>query len=166
MNKTKSLKHSMPLKLLIPILVISVLAIVSFAASVTITTTTSQAVQGVIYNVVGGFTVVPNNFAVTYDAASATSLPATWEDGDTVTTATTFGNWQYMLTVTINAAASPSTTYTVTVTWNTGSGYTTLGSALTFTTPASITSGQSMTFVFNTGETTFNAPAGMLITIA
>jgi hypothetical protein len=166
MKKMMSLKRFMPLKLLIPILIISILAVVSFAASVTITTTTSQAVQGVIYNVVGGFTVAPNNFAVTYDAASATTLPATWSNGGTVTTATTFGNWQYSLTVTINAAASASTTYTVTVTWNTGSGYTTLGSGLTFTTLDTITAGQTMTFVFNTGQTTFNAPAGMLITIA
>jgi hypothetical protein len=166
MNKIKYLKHFMPLKLLIPILVIAMLAVISFAASVTINTTTSEAVQGVIYNVVGGFTVTPDQFAVTYSAASATTLPGTWSDGGTVTTATTFGNWQYSLTVAINTLATASTTYTVTVTWNTGSGYTTLGSALTFTTPASITNGETMTFVFNTGQTTFNAPAGMLITIA
>jgi|SRR5271157_1720509 len=166
MNKIRSIRHLIPLKLLIPILVISILATVSFAASVTINTTTSQAVQGVIYNVVGGFTATPNQFAVTYTAATATTLPATWTPNGVVTTATTFGNWQYSLTVTINAAASASTTYTVTVTWNTGTGYTTLGSALTFTTPSSITPGETMTFVFNTGQTTFNAPAGMLITIA
>jgi hypothetical protein len=41
-----------------------------------------------------------------------------------------------------------------------------MGSSLTFTTPASITAGQTMTFVLNTGGTTFNAPAGILITIA
>jgi hypothetical protein len=166
MNKIKSLNHFMPLKLFIPILVISMLAVVSFAASVTINTTTSQAVQGVIYDVVGGFTVVPNNFAVTYSAATATGLPATWSNGGTVTTATVVGNWQYSLTLTITALASPSTTYTVTVTWNTGTGYTTLGSALTFTTPSNIVAGQTMTFVINTGQTTFNAPAGMLITVA
>ena len=166
MNKIKYLKHFLPLKLLIPILAISMLAVVSFAASVTINTTTSQAVQGVIYNVIGGFTAVNNGFAVTYSAATATGLPATWLNGGTVTTATAVGNWQYSLTLTITALASPSTPYTVTVTWNTGSGYTTLGSALTFTTPPSISAGQTMTFVINTGQTTFNAPAGMLITVA
>ena len=165
MNKIRSLRHFMPLKLLVPILVISMLAVVSFAASVTINTSTYQAVQGVIYNVVGGFTATNNGFAVTYSAATATGS-ATWSDGGTVTTTTVFGNWQYSLNVTINALASPSTPYTVTVTWNTGSGYTTLGTPLTVTTPATIPAGTTMTFVFNTSGNTFNAPAGMLITIA
>jgi hypothetical protein len=166
MNKIKSLKRFMPLKLLIPILVISLLAVVSFAASVTITTTTSQDVQGVIYNVEGGFTAVSNGFGVTYDAATATAQPATWSNGGAVTMATVFGYWQYSLTVTITGTAVPNTPYTVTVQWNTGSGYTTLGSALTFTTPETINAGETMTFIFNTGEASFSAPAGMLITIA
>ncbi len=165
-NKIRFIKHFMPLKLLIPILAISLLAVVSFAASVTVSTTTSQAVQGVIYNVERGFNATDNGFVVTYNAATATNLPATWSNGGTVTTTTVFGNWQYSLTVTITAAASPSTTYTVTVQWNTGSGYSTMGTPLTFTTPTSIMAGQKMIFVLNTGETTFNAPAGILITIA
>jgi len=165
MNKIGSLRQFIPLKLFVAIMVISILAVVSFAASVTINTSTSQAVQGVIYNVVGGFNATSNGFAVTYSAASATTLPATWLSGANVTTATTFGNWQYSLTVTITALATASTTYTVTVQWNTGAGYNTLGSALTFTTPATITAGEAMTFVFSTGVTTFNAPTGLLITI-
>ncbi len=164
MNKIKSLRHLMPLKILIPILIISLLAIVSFAASVTISTTNYQTVQGVIYNVVGGFTAVSNGFQVTYNAATATG-PATWTNGGTVTTATVFGNWQYSLTVTITAAASANTPYTLTVQWNTGIGYTTMG-ALTFTTPLTITPDETMTFILDTGQTTFSAPAGMLITIA
>jgi hypothetical protein len=166
MNKIRSIKHLIPLKLFIPILIISLLAIVSFAASVTITTTTSQAVQGVIYNVVGGFTATSNGFQATYSAASASSLPVTWSNGGTVTTSTVVGDWQYSLTATITAAASPSTTYTVTVTWNTGSGYTTLGTPLTFTTPATINAGETMNFVLRTGLATFTAPAGLMITIA
>ena len=155
----------MPLKLLIPILVISVLAIVSFAASVTITTTTSQAVQGVMFNVVGGFTAASNGFGLTPSSGSATSLPATWSSGSTVTTATVAGNWQYAVNVTISASASPSTTYTLDVQWDTGSGYSTLGSPLTFTTPSTISAGQWMLFVLNTGVTTFSAPAALVVTI-
>ena len=166
MNKLRALRHFMPLKILVPILLISVLAVVSFAANVTINTSTSQAVQGVIYNVQGGFTAVNNGFAVTYSAATATTLPATWSNGGTVTTATVAGNWQYSLTLTITATASPSTTYTVTVQWNTGSGYTTMGTSLTVTTPGTITAGQTMSFVLNTGVSTFNAPAGIMITVA
>jgi hypothetical protein len=166
MNKIKSLKHLIPLKIFIPILAISLLAVVSFAASVTINTTTSQAVQGVIYNVVGGFTAATNGFQVTYSAATATTLPATWANTGTVTTATVVGNWQYSLTLTLNAAATASTTYTVTVTWNTGAGYSTMGTPLTVTTLSSITPGQTMTFVLNTGVSTFNAPVGIMITVA
>jgi hypothetical protein len=158
-------KHVLPLKILLPILLISVLSIVSYAASVTTTTSTSQTIQGVLYSVTGGFSAATNGFVVTQSSATATSLPATWSNGGTVTTATVAGNWQYSATVTINAGASPSTTYTVTVQWNTGSGYSTLGSALTFTTLSSISAGQTMTFVFNTAVTTFNAPAALIITI-
>ncbi len=169
MNKIKSLKHLMPLKLLIPILIISLLAVVSFAASITITSTTYQTVQGVIYNVVGGFTVADNGFGVTDTAATPTALPATWTDGGIVTTSTTVGNWQYSLTVTIPATsvASPSTTYTVTVQWDqSGAGYITLGS-FTFTTPATMPStAQTMTFIIDTGKSTISAPVGILITIA
>jgi hypothetical protein len=166
MNLLKSLRHFTPLKILVPLLIISMLAVVSFAASVTINSTTSSTVQGVVYNVTGGFSAASNGFVITQSAATATTLPATWSNGVTVTTATVAGNWQYSTTVTINAGATPSTTYTLTVQWNTGSGYSTMGSALTFTTPATITAGQTMTFVLNTGVTTFNAPAGILLTIA
>jgi hypothetical protein len=166
MNKIRYLKHFMPLKLLIPILAISILAVVSFAASVTINTTNSEAVQGVIYNVAGGFTAATNGFQVTYSAASATTLPATWSNGSTVTTTTVVGNWQYSLNLTLNAGASPSHTYTVTAQWNTGSGYITMGTQLTFTTLSPVTAGQTMTFVLNTGVSTFNAPVGIMITVA
>jgi hypothetical protein len=36
---------------------------------------------------------------------------------------------------------------------------------LYFTTPSSITAGQSMTFIFDTGSTSFNAPLGIVITV-
>jgi hypothetical protein len=166
MKILNTIKHSMPLKILIPILIISLVAVVSFAASVAINSSTSQTVQGVIYTVVGGFTASNNGFVVTQSSATATVLPSTWTNGSTVTTATVAGNWQYSIVVTLNAAASTSTTYTVSVQWNTGTGYAALSTPLTFTTPATITPGQTMTFVFNTGVTTFNAPAGLVITIA
>jgi len=166
MNKIKSLKHLIPLKLFIPILAISLLAVVSFAASVTINTSTYQTVQGVIYDVNGGFTAASNGFQVTYSAATATSLPAPWSNGGTVTTATVVGDWQYSLTLTITSSASASTTYTVTVQWNTGTGYATMGTLLTVTTPSSIVASQTMTFILNTGDTTFTAPVGIMITVA
>jgi hypothetical protein len=166
MNIIKAIKNSMPLKILIPILIISIASVVSFAASVAINQSTTQTVQGVMYTVTGGFTAANNGFVVTQSAATATTIPAAWANNGVITTATVAGNWQYSLNITINAAAATSTTYTVTVQWNTGSGYQTLATPMTFTTPATITPGQVMIFVFNTGVTTFNAPAGLIITVA
>jgi hypothetical protein len=161
----KPLKNMLPLKIFAPILAIALLSIVSFASSVNISTSTSQNVQGVSYNVTGGFTAASNGFVVTQSAVTASSQPATWSNGGTVTTATVAGNWQYSVTVTITASATASTTYTLSVQWNTGSGYSSMGS-LTFTTLGTITAGQTMTLVINTAVTTFNAPAGLVITIA
>jgi hypothetical protein len=165
MSNMKPLKNMLPLKIFAPILAIALLSLVSFAASVNISTSSSEAVQGVSYNVAGGFTAASNGVLVTQSAATASSQPATWSNGGTVTTATVVGNWQYSVTVTITASATASTTYTFSVQWNTGSGYSSMGS-LTFTTPATITAGQTMNFVLNTAVTTFNAPAGLVITIA
>ena len=165
MRKLRVGKHLLPLNVLVCILLISVLSLVSYAASVTATSTTTQAVQGVMFNVVGGFTAASNGFGLTPSSGSATSLPASWVSGNTVTTAVVAGNWQYAVNVTITAAASPSTTYTLSVQWNTGSGYGALGGSLTFTTPSSISAGQWMLFVLNTGVTTFNAPAALVITV-
>jgi len=165
MYNLKAFAHILPLKVIIPILFIALVSIVSFAASVTVTPSSSQAVQGVAYDVAGGFSAASNGFLVTQSAASASTQPMTWSNGGTCTTATVAGNWQYSVTVTINAGASASTTYTVSVQWNTGSGYSSMGS-LMFTTLGTVTAGQMMTFVFNTGGSTFNAPAGIVVTVA
>jgi len=166
MKKLRIGKRFLPLTIVIPILLISVFSLVSYAASVTATTVNTQAISGVLYNVAGGFTAANNGFGLTASAATATPLPAPWAASGTVTMATVAGNWQYAVTVTINAGAAPSTQYSVSVQWSTGGGaYGALGTALTFTTPATINSGQTMTFIFNTGVTTFTAPAGLVITI-
>jgi hypothetical protein len=150
---------------LILLALIAIVSLASYAASVTVTTTTEQARAGVYYNVVGGFTAASNGFQVTQAAGAASAQPCTWANGGTCQTALVAANWYYSVTLTLNAAASPSTTYTITVTWNTGSGYSTLGSR-TLTTLASITAGQTMTFLFDTAVTTFIAPAGIVITVA
>ena len=151
--------------LLVPLLLISTFAVVSFAVTVTTATTTYQAESGVFFNVVGGFTATSNDFVVVPSTAAASTQPCTWANGGTCQTALTAGNWQYSVTLTLNAAATASTTYTMTVQWNTGTGYTTLGSR-TVTTLATITAGQTMTFIFDTAGTTFNAPTGITITVA
>jgi hypothetical protein len=159
-------RMNLPMKLIAALILISLFAVVSFAATVAVTTYTYQSYSGVFFNVVGGFTAASNGFAVVQSSGSASAQPATWSSGGTVQTALVAGHWYYSLTLTIAASgASPSTTYTVTVTWNTGSGYSTLGSTLTFTTLATITPGQTMSFFIDTGVTSFNAPVGITITV-
>ncbi len=152
-----------PLKLLLPLLLISMFAILSFAVTVTTTTTTNQAQNGVLFNVAGGFTAASNGYLVIQATSATSAQPCTWATGGTCQTALTAGNWEYSLTLTLNAAATASTTYTVTVQQNTGTGYTTLGTR-TVTTLATITAGQTMTFLFDLGSTSFTAPVGIVIT--
>ena len=158
-------KSRMPIKILIPLLVIAMFSVYSFATNVTITTTTTQSQNGVLFNVVGGFTAASNGFQVVYSSGAASTQPMTWSNGATCQTAATAGNWQYSVTLTLAASATPSHTYTVTVSWNRGSGWATMGT-LTFTTLGAITPGQTMTFVIDTTLTTFSAPAGIIVTVA
>lgn len=162
----KLMRRLPPKKLLIPILAIAIFAVTSYAASVTVTQTTLQADSGVYYNVTGYFSATSNGFSVVQAASAASSLPCTWTSGGTCQTAQTAGDWFFSVTVEIYTGATASHTYTVTVTWNTGTGYATMGTALTVTTPATITNAQTMTFLFDTGVTTFTAPTGIVITVA
>jgi len=160
------IKNRMPLKVLLPILAISLFAVGSFATSVGVTTQSYAGQAGVSYNVTGGFTAQSNGFQVVVSTASATTPPCTWTSGGTCNGALTAGDWYYQVTLTIAASAQASHTYTLTVQWNTGSGYVNLGAGtLTFTTPATITAGQQMVFQLDTGSQTFNAPAGITITV-
>jgi hypothetical protein len=158
-------KMKLPLKLLVPLLIIALFAAYSFATSVNVTTSTVQSENGVLFNVSGGFTAVSNGFSVVQSTAVASAQPATWTPSGTVQTALTAGHWYYSVTLTLAASATASTTYTVTVTWNTGTGYTTLGT-LQVTTLATITAAQTMTFYIDTGLTTFNAPTALTVTVA
>lgn len=163
--KAASIRKRFRSRYLLPLLAITVFAVASFAAAVTVTTTTEQAQAGVYFNVIGGFTAASNGFSVVQATAASSAQPCTWANGGTCQTAVTAGDWYYSVTLTLNAAASVSTTYTLTVTWNTGAGYSTMGTR-TVTTLASITAGQTMTFLIDTAVTTFTAPAGIVITVA
>ena len=154
-----------PLKLFLPIFLISMFAIVSFAVTVTTTTTTNQAQSGVLFNVAGGFTAASNGYVVVQATAAASANPCPWASAGTCQTALTAGDWQYSVTLTINSGVAVSTTFTMTVQQNTGTGYTSLPT-LRVTTPASITAGQTMTFLFDLSSTSFTAPVGIVITVA
>ncbi|MEM0271696.1 MAG: hypothetical protein QW514_04025 [Thermoprotei archaeon] len=144
---------------------ISLIAAVYAGATVAVTPNTYQAQSGVYYVVTGNIGVAGQGFSVAIaNNPPSTPSPCSWSNGGTCTTAITAGHWVYIVQVTLTPNTQPGQTYTVTVYWNTGSGYTTMGS-LKFTTPSTITAGQSMTFVFDTGTNSFNAPLGIVITV-
>jgi hypothetical protein len=160
-----SIRNRLPLKVLIPVLVISLFSIVSFAASVTVTTTSYSGQAGVSYIVIGCFTATSQGFQVVQSTNSTPSGTLTWVNGSTSHTAITAGHWAYQVKLTIAANATTSHLYTVTIQWNTGSSYATLGS-LQFNSPATITAGQIMYFTMDTSVTSFNAPAAIIVTVA
>ena len=160
-----TLRNKLPLKVMLPIMMISLFAVGSFATSVGVTTQSFAGEAGVNYSVTGAFTAASNGFQVVQSTTTASAQPCTWTNGGTCNTALTAGDWYYQVTLTIAASAIVSHTYTTTVQWNTGSGYVTLGT-LTLTTPATITAGQTMVFQIDTALTSFSAPAGITVTVA
>jgi hypothetical protein len=91
-STANSIRNRLPLKVLIPILLISLIAITSFAATVGVTTTTYSGEGGVSFIVIGCFTATSNGFQVVRSTTAATSLPATWSNGTTVNTLLTAGD--------------------------------------------------------------------------
>lgn len=163
-----SMRGRLPLKIIVPILAISIFAVGSFATSVSISSSNLAAQQGVSYNVGGDFTAASNGFQVVRADSSATSPPCSWSNGGSCTSALTAGDWQYSVTLALTASAQASHTYTLNVKWDTGSGYANLGSTgtLTFTTSSTITPGETMTFSIDTTNTSFTAPNAITITVA
>jgi len=150
---------------LIIIAAIAILSTVVYASSVSVATSTYQAQSGVYYQVTGNIGAQGLGFTVAQSASTALAQPCMWSSGGVCTTAVTAGDWVYTVKITLENGVTPGETYTVTVSWDTGSGYVQMGS-LTFTAPLTITAGQTMNFVFDTGSTSFNAPVGIVITVA
>jgi hypothetical protein len=150
---------------LIIIAAIAILSTVVYASSVSVATSTYQAQNGVYYQVTGNIGAQGLGFTVAQSASTASAQPCTWSSGGVCTTAVTAGDWVYTVNITLENGVTPGATYKVTVSWDTGSGYVQMGS-LTFTAPSTVTAGQTMNFVFDTGFTSFNAPVGIVITVA
>jgi hypothetical protein len=153
-----------PLRVLVPILFIVAFSTAAFATSVSVAPVTYQNVQGVQFNVTGAFSASSNGFFVSPSAGTASSQPCSWSNGGICQTALVAGDWYYSITLTLNSVPSVTTTYTVTVDWNTGSGYSQLGQ-LTVSVPTTASAGQTMQFFFNTGLSTFTAPTGIVVTV-
>lgn len=150
---------------LIIIAAIAILSTAVYASSVSVATSTYQAQSGVYYQVTGNIGAQGLGFTVAQSASTASAQPCMWSSGGVCTTAVTPGDWVYTVKITLENGVTPGATYTVTVSWDTGSGYVPMGS-LTFTAPSTVTAGQTMNFVFDTDSTSFNAPVGIVITVA
>jgi len=165
-------KRRLRLRYLLPLLFIVAFSVISYAASVTVVSTTYQSVGGVYYNVVGAFTPSNNGFFVssagTAAVACATGLWGAGPPYPTCQTALTAGHWYYSLNLVLTASATASTAYTLTVQWTqNGGALNTLGT-LSVTTPATVTAGNGITVYLDLGATygtTFTAPAGLTITV-
>jgi hypothetical protein len=164
-NRLASLVPRTNLKILILVAAIAAFSVASFATTVSVSTTTYQSQYGVSYNVTGAFTAADQGFSVVPAAVAASSQPCTWASAGTCSTALTQGHYKYTLNLTLNTVPGATTTYTVTVKWDQGTGQTQLGQ-LTVSVPNTATAGQVMTFKMDTGGTSFTTPLSLDVTVA
>lgn len=152
---------------LVVFVAIIAISVSAFAASVTITTTNAAGYQGVYVQDNGYYSVTATNFYVVEAAATATTQPMAWTSGGTAyVDALVAGDWDITFTLTINAGGLTSHTYTITVSSTSATGAITQLYTFQFTSPATITAGQTMTIIWDTGATTWTAPEALTVTIA
>jgi hypothetical protein len=158
MFQTNELRSKLPFKVIIPMLLISILCIVSFATSATISNgSTYKAIGGEIISITGNYEVTPIGFGIATENAIGRN---TWSNTIPLTTDIFAGNWIY----TIKVKALTTNPATVSVSWSQGGNpeFYPLGSITISDNP---TSGQEATFVFDTGVQSFGSPVGILITV-
>ncbi len=164
-NMLSSLKPSGSLKIVALLSAIAIFSVVSYATSVSVSTTTYQSQYGVSYNVTGAFTAADRGFQVVPVGVAASSQPCTWANTGICQTGLTQGHYEYMLLLTLNTVPGATTTYTVTVKWDQGTGQSQMGQ-LTVSVPNTATAGNSMTFNFDTAGTSFTTPLSIDVTVA
>jgi hypothetical protein len=164
-NRLVSLVPRNNLKLLVLLGAIAAFSVASYATTVSVSSTTYQSQYGVSYNVAGGFTAADQGFAVVPATVAASAQPCTWANNGSCATALTEGHYKYTLTLTLNTVPGSTTTYTVTVKWDQGSGQTQLGQ-LTVSVPNTAVTTNVMTFKMDTGGTSFTTPLSLDVTVA
>jgi hypothetical protein len=143
------------------------LSVAAFAAVVTITNNNDAGYQGIYLQDNGYYSISNTNYNVVEAVQSATTQPLAWANGATgYVNALVAADWQISFTLTINAGGLLSHTYTITVYSTAAAGTTTTLFTFQFTSPASITAGQTMTIIWDTGAVTWTAPAALTATIA
>jgi hypothetical protein len=143
------------------LVLVSLMAVTSYATSVTVTSTTFSGLQGALYQVTGGFSVFSKGFATAGAEVAASTQPCPWSNGGTCATAIAAGHFYYGIVLTLNTVPASTTTYTVNVYWSQNGGARALMGSLTVSVPTTAVSGQTMTFNFDTAGTSINAPIGI-----
>jgi hypothetical protein len=139
----------------------------AYAASVTINASTNAGYQGEYIVDNGYFTASAISYNVVQTAQTATSAPVTWATGTSAyVNAQTPGDWELLWTITLNSGAAISHTYTITLTSTGATGATSTLYTYTFTTLSTITAGQTMTIIWDTGSQTWTAPAAVQVSVA
>ena len=139
----------------------------AFAATVTITSSNDAAFQGILLQDNGYYSITNTNYNVVEAVQTATTQPLAWTSGAVgYVDALVVGDWEISFTLTINAGGLTSHTYTITLYSTAATGVTSTLYTFQFTSPATITAGQTMTIIWDTGATTWTAPAALSATIA
>lgn len=152
---------------LLAFLGMTTVAVGAYAASVTITTSNNAGYQGVYILDNGYYSASATSYNVVNTAQTATTPPLAWaSNGIGYVNALVAGDWELSFTLTINAGGLTSHTYTITVASTSATGVTSTLYTFQFTSPATITAGQTMTIIWDTGAVTWTAPAALSISVA
>jgi len=170
MTKTVTLpivRRKIRLLYLVAFLGMATISMAAFAASVNILTTNNAGYQGVYILDNGYYSASAVSYQVVEATQTATTPPMAWASGGIAyVNALNPGDWELMFTLTINAGGLTSHTYTITVTSTPATGVSTQLYTFQFTSPATITAGQTMTIIWDTGAVTWTAPAALSISVA
>jgi len=164
-NFLSGLKPSGSLKTLVLLGAIAVFSVASYATTISVSTATYQSQYGVSYNVTGAFTAADKGFQVVPTTTAASAQPCTWANNGVCQNALTQGHYEYLLSLTLNTVPGSTTTYTVTVKWDQGSGQSTMGQLTVSVTNAAVAA-QVMTFHIDTAGTSFTTPLSIDVIVA
>ncbi len=152
-------------KWLFVLVIVSVISVASYAATVSVTTVTYQAQYGLQYNITSNFSATDQGFSTVPVTVAASAQPCPWATGGTCRTAQTNAHFRYSVLLTLNVVPGSTTTYTVTVNWDQGSGSVQMCQLTVSVTTAAVV-GQTMTFRCDTGSASFTTPLAVDVTVA
>ncbi|MHB8585141.1 MAG: hypothetical protein ACYDDF_04810 [Thermoplasmatota archaeon] len=145
---------------------VTMISVGAYAGSVAVTSQSNAGYQGSYITDQAYFSEGTVQYNVVQASQTATTQAMAWSNGATgYVNAQTPGDWEVSFVLTVNAGAATSHTYTITVTTTGSTGIATTLYTFTFTTASSITTGQTMTIVYDTGATTWTAPSALQITV-